>query len=59
MMEYYLILPEKPSIFLDKMIYNTLGENSYGIITPPHMDLPDLRNKKNSFCSRTSHNWGK
>ncbi len=49
MMEYYLILPEKSSIFLDKMIYNTLGKNSYGILNH-HMDLPDLRNKKIIFA---------
>lgn len=49
MIEYYLILPEKPSGFLDKMIDNTLGEISYAIITP-YVDLPDLKNKKIIFA---------
>ena len=49
MMEYYLILPEKSSIFLDKMIDNTLGGSSYTILHS-NTKLPDLRNKKIVFA---------
>lgn len=49
MIEYCLILPEKPSPFLNKMIDNTLEGIPY-IIVEPHGELPDLRNKRIIFA---------
>ena len=49
MIEYCLILPEKPSPFLNKMIDNTLEGIPY-IIVEHHGELPDLRNKRIIFA---------
>lgn len=49
MIEYCLILPEKPSPFLNKMIDNTLEGIPY-IIVEPHGELPDLKNKRIIFA---------
>lgn len=49
MTEYCLILPEEPSSFLNKMIYNTLGDIQYKIIRNVN-ELPNLKNKKIIFA---------
>lgn len=49
MIEYYLILPEEPSSFLNEMINNTLEDISYHIIRNVE-ELPDLKNKKIIFA---------
>ncbi|NLW23052.1 MAG: NAD(P)H-dependent oxidoreductase [Tissierellia bacterium] len=49
MTEYYLILPEKPSPFLEKMIDMATNTIEYEVLDD-HRKLPDLRNKKIIFA---------
>mgnify|MGYP000988912470 CR=1 FL=1 len=48
MKEYYLILPEEPSPFLEEMIDITTQDIDYKIVNGPN-NLPDLKNKKIIF----------